>query len=84
MKTENSVLHSWLHLLPDLFQTNKLNKYIGTFSGSYKFLDKRLSIDFNLIDGYVTKHIVLVSNTAGSQGNLISSALQWNPTADLL
>jgi iron complex outermembrane receptor protein len=66
---------------PGWISTNKLNKYIGSFSGSYKFLDKRLSVDFNLIDGYNTEHIALVSNTAGSQGNLISSALQWNPTA---
>ena len=66
---------------PGFIQNNKLNKYIGSFSGSYKFLDKRLTVDFNLIDGYNTENIVLISNTAGSQGNLISSALQWNPTA---
>jgi len=66
---------------PGWISTNKLNKYIGSFSGSYKFLDKKLSVDFNLIDGYNTENIALVSNTAGSQGNLISSALQWNPTA---
>ena len=66
---------------PGLIQNNKLNKYIGSFAGSYKFFDKRLTIDFNVIDGYNTEDIVLASNTAGSQGNLISSALQWNPTA---
>ncbi len=66
---------------PGFIENNKLNKYIGTFSGSYKFFDKRLTVDFNLIDGYNTENIVLISNTAGSQGNLISSALQWNPTA---
>jgi TonB-dependent starch-binding outer membrane protein SusC len=66
---------------PGLIQNNKLNKYIGSFSGNYYFLDKRLRIDFNVINGYNTEHIVLASNTAGSQGNLISSALQWNPTA---
>ena len=67
---------------PGLIQNNKLNKYIGSFSGSYKFFDKRLRVDFNLIDGYNTENIVLASNTAGSQGNLISSVLQWNPTAN--
>ncbi len=66
---------------PGFIQNNKLDKYIGTFSGSYKFLDKRLSIDFSVIDGHTTNHIVLASNTAGSAGNLISAALQWNPTA---
>jgi iron complex outermembrane receptor protein len=66
---------------PGLITNNKLNKYIGSFAGTYKFFDKRLTIDFNVIDGYNTEAIVLASNTAGSQGNLISSALQWNPTA---
>lgn len=66
---------------PGFVKNNDLDKYIGTFSGSYKFLDKRLSIDFNLIAGHTQEDIVLASNTAGSQGNLISAALQWNPTA---
>jgi len=66
---------------PGLITNNKLDKYIGSFAGTYKFLDKRLIIDFNVIDGYNVENIVLASNTAGSAGNLISSALQWNPTA---
>lgn len=59
-----------------------LDKYIGNFSGSYKFLDKRLSIDFGAIAGHTTEQIGLVSNTAGAGGNLISWALNWNPTAN--
>ncbi len=66
---------------PGLITPNKLNKYIGSFAGTYKFLDKRLTIDFNVIDGYNAETMALVSNTAGSQGNLISATLQWNPTA---
>jgi TonB-linked SusC/RagA family outer membrane protein len=66
---------------PGFIKNNNLNKYIGNFGGSYKFLDKRVTIDFNLIAGRTEENIVLASNTAGSQGNLISSALQWNPTA---
>ena len=65
---------------PGFIKTNQLDKYIGTFSGAYKFLDKKLSIDFMLIAGHTQENIVLASNTAGSAGNLISSALQWNPT----
>jgi len=66
---------------PGFIQNNNLDKYIATFSGGYKFIDKRLSIDFGLIQGHVTNNDVLTSNTAGSAGNLISAALQWNPTA---
>jgi len=58
-----------------------LEKYLGDFSGQYKFLDKRLSIDFNMIAGHTTEHMGLVSNTAGAGGNLIAWALNWNPTA---
>ena len=65
---------------PGFIQNNILRKYIGTFSGQYKFIDKRLTINFDLISGNVTNKDVLASNTAGSQGNLISAALQWNPT----
>ncbi len=61
-------------------KNSELDKYIGSFSGSYKFLDKRLSIDFSMIAGHITENTPLVSNTAGSQGNLVSAALQWNPT----
>lgn len=61
---------------------SRLDKYIGTFNGGYKFLDKKLSIDFNVIAANLGETVVPVSNNAGSAGNLISSALQWNPTFD--
>jgi len=65
---------------PGFIKNNELDKYLGNFGGSFKFLDKRLSLDFDLIAGHTKENIVLASNTAGSQGNLISAALQWNPT----
>ncbi len=68
--------------LEGFIKNSELDKYIGTFSGGYKFLDRKLSIDFSLIAGHITENTPLVSNTAGSQGNLISSALQWNPTTE--
>jgi len=58
-----------------------LDKYLGNFSGSYKFLDKHLSLDFGVIAGHTTEHMGLISNTAGAGGNLIAWALNWNPTA---
>lgn len=57
-----------------------LDKYLATFGGSYKFLDNRLSFDFGVIAGNYGEQLTSVSNTAGSEGNIISSALQWNPT----
>lgn len=60
-----------------------LDKYLATIGGSYKVLDKRLTIDFNIITGNYAETLTSVSNTAGSTGNIISSALSWNPTSPL-
>jgi iron complex outermembrane receptor protein len=57
-----------------------LDKYLGNIAGQYKFLDKRLSIDFDLIAGHTTENMGVISNTAGANGNLMSYALNWNPT----
>ena len=67
--------------LNGFIKNSRLDKYLGSFAGTYKFLDKRLTIDFNFFGGHVTENTPLVSNTAGSAGNLMSSALAWNPTA---
>lgn len=58
-----------------------LEKYLGNFSGQYNFLNKHLSVDFNMIAGHTSENMGLVSNTAGAGGNLIAYALNWNPTA---
>lgn len=58
----------------------ELNKYIATVGTTFKALDNRLTLDFNLIAGNYGELLTSVSNTAGSEGNLISSALEWNPT----
>jgi iron complex outermembrane receptor protein len=60
-----------------------LDKYIATVGGNYKMLDKKLSLDFGIITGNVGETLTSVSNSAGSQGNIISSALSWNPTQPL-
>jgi iron complex outermembrane receptor protein len=62
-----------------ILKTN-LRKYIGSFNGQFKFLDKRLSIDFEAITAHVGEHVAPISQDAGSNGNLISLALIWNPT----
>jgi TonB-linked SusC/RagA family outer membrane protein len=59
---------------------SSLDKYIGTFSGTYKFIDQRLTFDFSLIAANYVETVTSVSNQVGSTGNLMSSALSWNPT----
>ncbi|MEO6963746.1 MAG: SusC/RagA family TonB-linked outer membrane protein, partial [Puia sp.] len=60
-----------------------LDKYLGNLGGQYKFLDKRLSIDFDVIAGHTTENMQLLTNTAGAGGNLMAWALNWNPTVRL-
>jgi len=63
-----------------LLKTSSLDKYIGNFSGQYKFLDKKLTLGFNLTAGHTTENIPAIANNSGSVGNIMSSILQWNPT----
>lgn len=62
---------------------SNLKKYVGNFNGQYKFLDKRLSIDFSTTVANVGEHVAPISQDAGSNGTLISLALIWNPTLPL-
>ncbi|MFX7090810.1 hypothetical protein ABTH94_22240, partial [Acinetobacter baumannii] len=50
-------------------KNSTLDKYVGTFSCETKFMDKRLTLGFNLIAGHTTESLVGVSNLAGSEGN---------------
>ena len=62
---------------------SNLKKYVGNFNGQYKFFDKRLSVDFSATLANVREHVTPISQDAGSNGNLISLALIWNPTLGL-
>ena len=57
-----------------------LDKYLGNFGGSYSFIDKRIIFDFDVIAGHTTENMGLISNTTGAGGNVLSWALNWNPT----
>jgi len=62
-----------------ILKTN-LKKYVGNFNGQYRFLENKLSLDFNVIAANVYETIAPISQDAGSGGNLISLGLIWNPT----
>jgi len=65
---------------PGLMKKTGLDKYLGNFGGSYNFLDKRITIDFDVIAGHTEENMGLISNTTGAGGNVLSWALNWNPT----
>lgn len=66
-----------------IVRKTNLRKTVGNLNGQYKFLDKKLSVDFNALVANVGEKIAPISQDAGSAGNLISLALIWNPTLDL-
>lgn len=66
-----------------IIRKTNLRKTVGNLNGQYKFLDKKLSIDFNALVSNVGEKIAPISQDAGSAGNLISLALIWNPTLDM-
>lgn len=57
-----------------------LDKYIANLGGQYKFIDNRLTLDFDVIAGHTTENSQLLTNSAGAGGNLLAWALNWNPT----
>ncbi|HEY1872648.1 MAG TPA: SusC/RagA family TonB-linked outer membrane protein, partial [Chitinophagaceae bacterium] len=63
-----------------IIRKSGLKKYVASFNEQHKFLDKKLSIDFNVTAANVSEQIAPISNDAGSDGNIISLALIWNPT----
>ena len=65
---------------PGFIKNTSLDKYLGNFGGQVKFLDNRITIDYDVIAGHTTEQIQLVTNTAGAGGNLLAWALNWNPT----
>ena len=61
-----------------------LKKYNVGLNTSFKFLEsKKLSLDMNVVLSQITENVAPISNDAGFQGNLIGSALQWNPTESM-
>jgi len=63
-----------------IIKKSGLTKYVANFNGQQKFLDKKLSLDYNITAANFAEQIAPVSNDAGSTGNIISLGLIWNPT----
>jgi iron complex outermembrane receptor protein len=67
-----------------IVKNTNLQRFTINANGQYKFLPSRkLSLDFNIFAGQARENIAPITNDAGAQGNLISTALQWNPTEAL-
>lgn len=61
-----------------------LKKLTANFNSSMKLLNnRRLGLDFNLVTSQTKEKIGAISTDAGFTGNVISTALQFNPTRAL-
>jgi TonB-dependent starch-binding outer membrane protein SusC len=61
-----------------------LKKIVANLSSNFKLLEsKKLGLDFNITVGNTKEDIGAISDNAGFTGNLLSTAIQWNPTNNL-
>lgn len=64
-----------------VIETSQLKKITANLTSSFKFLEsKKLGLDVNVLVTQTNEHIAPVSAFVGFTGNVISQALQWNPT----
>lgn len=67
-----------------VIETSQLKKITASLTSSFKFLEsKKLGLDVNVLVTQTNENIAPVSAFVGFEGNLISQALQWNPTLKL-
>ena len=67
-----------------IIETSRLRKFTANLSGSYRFLEsKKLGLDVNLLATQATENVAPINVGVGFEGNVISQALQWNPTLPL-
>lgn len=67
-----------------IIKTSELKKITANLNTSFKFLEsKKLGLDINILTTQTNENIPPISAFVGFEGNLISQALQWNPTHPL-
>jgi len=66
-------------------ENSRLNKISASITSNFRFLEsKKLGLDMNVIVTQADEKIPPISAFVGFTGNLISQALQWNPTHPLV
>ncbi|MBA2744998.1 MAG: SusC/RagA family TonB-linked outer membrane protein, partial [Flavisolibacter sp.] len=64
-----------------VIRTSNLKKITANLTSNFRFLEsKKLGLDFNVLVTQTDEQIAPISAFVGFTGNLISQALQWNPT----
>jgi iron complex outermembrane receptor protein len=67
-----------------IIETSALKKITASLTSNFRFLEsKKLGLDVNILVTQTNERIAPISSFVGFTGNLISQALQWNPTHSL-
>jgi iron complex outermembrane receptor protein len=68
-----------------IIKTSEMKKMTANLTTNFKFLEsKKLGLDINVLVNQNDEDIAPISQFVGFTGNLISQALQWNPTHPLI
>ena len=68
-----------------VIKTSDLKKVTANLTTNFRFLEsKKLGLDINVLVSQTDENIAPISAFVGFEGNLISQALQWNPTHPLI
>lgn len=68
-----------------IIKNSELKKITASLNTSFKFLEsKKLGLDINILATQTDEQIAPISAFVGFTGNVISQALQWNPTHPLI
>ena len=67
-----------------IIKKSSLMQYNANFSGEHYAINRRLRLNVNVIASHYTLQSAPISTDAGSTGNLISAAMNWNPTLRLV
>ena len=68
-----------------VIEESRLNKLSTNITTSFRFLEsKKLGLEMNLLVTQTSEKIAPISAFVGFTGNLVSQALQWNPTHPLV
>jgi TonB-dependent starch-binding outer membrane protein SusC len=66
-----------------IIKESGLKKFNAMLRSSYNFFDNRIKVDMLVLGSNVNQTSAPIGNNSSTDGNLISQALQWNPTRDL-
>lgn len=66
-----------------IIKKSGMKKYNAMLNSRYNFLDDRIKLDVLVMGAQIEQQSAPIGNNSPTDGNLISQALQWNPTNPL-